>query len=149
MENDLKKRILDEQLFPYEGMSLEERNYYLNIIRNCKDICDTENQVNNQSRCEIVEMKFKKDKNIINANGSVHIGNENRCINSDIYIRENSIIVDMEVIRLCVNVLHKQYRVIDEFKLENDILKRRSRYNYKAKGVFENIENEEMKGRLK
>ena len=128
MENDLKEKIFDEQRFPYEGMSLEERNYYLNIIRNCKDICNTENQVNNQSRCQIVEMRFKKDKDIVSVNGSVHIGNENRCINADIFNTKDSVVVDMLVTRLCIDTEHKEYRVLDEFKIEKGFLKRRSQY---------------------
>ena len=38
--NELLDIILDEQNFPCENMSKDERNYYLNILRNCKDICD-------------------------------------------------------------------------------------------------------------
>jgi len=43
--NKLLDVILDEQKFPYEGMNIEERNCYLNIIRNCKDICDSQYKV--------------------------------------------------------------------------------------------------------
>lgn len=149
MSNNIEL-ILDEQIFPYEGMSLEERNYYLNIIRNCKDICDSENKVNLISKCEIVGLYFKKkDNNKINVNGSLKIGNENRCIDADIYVEKDSIIVDMLINRLCTKDTNKEYRVLDEFKIENDILKRRSQYNYNMISIFDNIENEEMKGRLR
>ena len=50
-----KQLILDEQYFPYYNMTLEERNFYLKLLRNCKDICSTEQKVNNQDKCEIVE----------------------------------------------------------------------------------------------
>lgn len=149
MKKDLITGILDEQKFPYEGMSLEERNYYLNIIKNCKDISDTENKVGKISKCEILRLYFKKQDGIVNINGSLCIGNENRCINADIFFEKDSIVVDMLITRLCVQTEHKEYRVLDEFKLENDILKRRSQYNYNMKSIFDNIENEEMKGRLK
>lgn len=149
MAIDLGRILLDEKRFPYEGMSLDERNYYFNIISNCKDICNTENRVNDENKCRIIELHFKKNNSVINVNGSVNIGNENRCINADIFINKNSIVVDMLVTRLCVDDKLKEYSVLDEFKLEKGVLKRRSQYNYNMTSIFENIENEEMKGRLK
>lgn len=54
IDNELMDRILDEQDFPYENMTLDERNYYLDIIKNCKDICDTDNKADGISTCEII-----------------------------------------------------------------------------------------------
>lgn len=145
--------ILDEQWFPYEGMTLEERNYYLNIIKNCKDICDTENKVDNVSNCELVELHLKKNLNTVSFNGSLTIGTdkvrENRTIEGDLFLLKDSVVVDYEIIRLCIEEQPKKYRVLDEFKIENDILKRRSQYNYNMKSIYDNIDNEEMKGKLR
>lgn len=149
MEKDLEEILLDEQRFPYVGMSLEERNYYLNIIKNCKETCDTENKVGKISKCEITRLHFKKQDGIVNVNGALNIGSENRWINADIFFEKDSIVVDMLITRLCAQTNHKEYRVLDEFKLENDILKRRSYYNYNMTSIFNNIDNEEMRGRLK
>ena len=63
--NELLKEILDEQRFPCENMSKEERNYYLNILRNCKDICDSDNKVNGIGKCEILETKLVKKEEFI------------------------------------------------------------------------------------
>lgn len=149
MSKDLLDTVLDEQRFPYEGMSREERNHYLNIIKNCKDISDSENKVDNKSKCEIVQLCFRRKDSIVNVNGSLSIGSENRCIDADIFFFKDSIVVNMLITRLRVQVEPKEYRVLDEFKLDNDILKRRSQYNYNMTSIFDNIENEEMKGRLK
>lgn len=145
--------ILDEQIFPYEGMTLEERNYYLNIIKNCKDICDTENKVDNVSNCELVELHLKKKDDIVSFNGSLTIGTnkkrEYRTIEGELFLLKNSVVVDYEIIRLCIQEEPKKYRVLDEFKIEKDILKRKSMYNYNMKSIYEIVENEEMKGKLR
>lgn len=145
--------ILDEQWFPYLGMTLEERNYYLNIIRHCKDICDTENKVDNVSKCELIELHLKKNNNVVSFNGSLTIGTdnlrENRTIEGDLFLEKDSVIVDYEIIRLCIKDEPKKYRVLDEFKIVKDKLQRRSMYNYNMKSIYDTIENEEMKGKLR
>lgn len=141
--------ILDEQKFPYENMTLEERNYYINILKSCKDICDSINKVDNQSKCEIVSLNFKKEGNVINANGFLTIGSENRCIDANIYISKKNIIVDMQITRLLSNGTNEVYTVLDEFTVQNDKLKRFSQYNVDMKSLYDEIENKEMKGRLK
>ena len=141
--------LLDEQRFPCIGMSKDERNYCLNIIRNCKDICNTENKVDGINKCEIVEMHFRKDNNVISFSGSLSIGKEYRTIEGYMYMKKNKVILDSKITRLCVDCKNKEYKVLDEFKLENDILKRRSKYNYNMKSLYEEINDETVKGRLK
>lgn len=87
MTND--ERILDEQLFQYQGMSYEERNFYLNdIIKNCKEISNTVNIVDNNRTCQIVEMRFKKNNDEVYFNGSLSIGSENRSVSGIIYEKQ-------------------------------------------------------------
>lgn len=143
------QRLLDEKLFPHEGMSYEEMQFYLNnIIKNCKDICDTVYKVDNKSTCDVVEMKFKKNNKKIDFNGSVSIGSEKRFVDGYIYIEKNDIVVDMHIIRLCVECENKEYRVLDQFKLYNKQLKRKSFYNYNIGSSLEDIEDEQVKGKL-
>ena len=146
--NKLLDKILDEQSFPCENMSKEERNYYLNILRNCKDICDSENKVNNIGKCEILEAKLVKKEEFITFNGTMTISSENRSMSGFIFIKEDSVIVDMQVTRY-FDEGHKSYSTLDEFKLEDNKLVRRSQYNYNMNSIIEEIENEEMKGKLK
>lgn len=156
MTNDeLVARILDEQNFPYIGMTLEQRNYYLNIVRNCKDITDTIHKVGNESKCQILQLSFKKETDSIYINGILTIEDknlnisENRCIDGYILPYKNSIVVDMHITRLCVSSIHKEYRTLDEFKLEKNILKRKSNYNYERIIYIDNIETDLLKGRGK
>lgn len=143
--------ILDEQKFPYLGMTKEERNYYINIIKNCKDICDTENKVDNISKCEIITLQFEKNNDVVKFDGALTIGEgkENRYIVGQIFLNKDKIRVDMEISRLTVKCKNKVYRVFDEFTLENGVLKRSSLYNYNFKKICDEINNEEMKGKLK
>ena len=141
--------ILDEQRFPYILMDKNERDYCLNIIRSCKDICDTDNKVNNINKCEIVEMHFRKDDNIVSFSGSLSIGSEFRTIEGYLYLEKDKILVDYKITRLCSETDKKEYTVLDEFKLENDTLKRRSQYNYDMKSLYTEVNDETVKGRLR
>ena len=152
-EQERIQRILDEQNFPYLFMTLEERDFCLNILKNCKDICDSNYKVDGEGKCELLQLSLKKNDNVISANGIMRIGRENRCINADIFLKPNKIIVDSNITRLIENengnVEAKSYTVLDEFAIENNKLKRRSQYNYDMKSLYDEIENEEMKGKLK
>lgn len=145
-----KQLILDEQYFPYYNMTLEERNFYLKLLRNCKDICSTEQKVNNQDKCEIVEMSLKKnDENDIYAQGSLIINGEVRCIDADIFKDDKKIFIDMHVTRLCNESSKKEYRVLDIFEIQSNKLKRTSEYNYDMKKNINELSDEEIKERLK
>ena len=147
MTND--ERILDEQLFQYQGMSYEERNFYLNdIIKNCKEISNTVNIVDNNSTCQIVEMRFKKNNDEVYFNGSLSIGSENRSVSGIIYEETDSILVDMHITRLCVECDIKEYTVSDEFKIINGNVLRSSLYNASYENTYEIVENDEVKGKL-
>ena len=145
---DNERLVLEEQRFPGENMSREERNYYLNILRNCKDICDSENKVNNIGKCEILKTRLVKKEEFITFNGIMTISGESRSMSGFIFIKEDSVIVDMQVTRY-FDEGHKSYSTLDEFKLKDNKLIRRSQYNYNMDSIIEEIENEEMKGKLK
>ncbi len=145
-----KQLILDEKYFPYYNMTLEERNFYLKLLRNCKDICSTEQKVNNQDKCEIVEMSLRKNnENDIYAQGSLIINGEVRCIDADIFKDDKKIFVDMHVTRLCNESSKKEYRVLDIFEIQSNKLKRTSEYNYDMKKNTNELSDEEIKERLK
>jgi hypothetical protein len=148
INNELLDMILDEQNFPCENMSKDERNYYLNILRNCKDICDSENKVNDIGKCEVLQVRLVKKEDFITFNGLMIISGESRSMNGLIFVKDDSIIVDMQVTRIFGDG-QKTYTTLDEFKLKDNKLIRRSQYNYNMNSIIEEIENEEMKGKLK
>lgn len=145
MEEEIKKQIIDEQYFPYINMTLEERNYYLEILNSCQDICDSKFKINNEGKCNIVEMHFKKVNDNITFNGSLNIGNkENRCIDGTIYIETNKLIVDSHITRLGQINEFREYTVLDEFSILKNKIKRRSQYNFDMQSIYT-----EMKGKTK
>ena len=140
--------VLDEQFFKKENMTEEEFQYYFEFIENCQDICDSKYKVNGNGKCEILELHLKKiEPSIIQFNGTVYIGKENRCINGSIIVRGKQIAIDMKVERLLVTE-NKIYSTLDNFKIKPDKIIRTSYYDYKDLVVTE-IENREMKEKLR
>lgn len=150
--NKKAKILLDEQKFPCFDMPKEERNMYLNIIRNCKDICNTENKVGIFNKCKIIQMVLRKKGSAVTFNGVLSIGEdnkfENRCVNGELYVDNNMILVYMNVERF-KNIGQREYSVVDEFKLENNILTRKTRYDYIKTDIIEEVKDEKMKGLIK
>ena len=147
-----EQEILNEKYYRFQDIDVNDRKYYLDIIKNCKDICDTEQEVDGCRTCQIVEMLFKKIGNRVVVNGSLTVGEkikENRTIEADMYLDNGKVIVDMLITRLCTLDNIKKYRVLDEFSIIDNKLQRRSQYNYDMKSIYTNIDNNEMKGRLK
>ena len=149
MNNDYTSMILDEQKFPYENMTLDERNFCLKVIRNCKDISNSDHKVNGIGNCEILELEFKKENSYIRANGILTISNENRLIDAEIFIEKEHVVVDMLITRLEVKNEINKYRVLDEFTQEKDSVKRKSYYNYNMKDTYSFLNDNFMKGRLR
>lgn len=147
-----QKNAIFEQNFPCRGMSREERQTCLNIIRNCKEISDTDYKIDGQNKCELLQMSFEKKNGEIAINGTISIGDkvkEARCIDGSIYIDTSTILVDMHVVRVCSDTLFNEYFVVDEFKMINGQLVRESYYDYDMKKLRTKIDNNEIKGKLK
>ena len=139
--------IIDEQFFRKENMTEEEFMYYFEIIENCKDINDSKYKVNGVGKCEILELHLKKiEPSIIELNGTVYIGKQNRCINGSIIEREKQTIVEIKVERLLVPE-DKTYNTLDVFEKDDNKIFRTSYYNYKEPTTIE-IENNKTKERL-
>lgn len=139
--------IIDEQFFRKENMTEEEFMYYFEIIENCKDINDSKYKVNGVGKCEILELHLKKiEPSIIELNGTVYIGKQNRCINGSIIEREKQTIVEIKVERLLVPE-DKIYNTLDVFEKDDNKTFRTSYYNYKEPTTIE-IENNKTKERL-
>ena len=139
--------------FTAENITSKEREYYLNILKHCKDISDNDQKINGIGKCNILKILLTKKDGKINANGVLSIGIypniEYRTIDADIYIEDKKIIVDMLITRVMSNDNNKEYRVFDLFKIEKDKLIRKSEYNYNLYSTKDNIDDETMKGRLR
>ncbi len=141
MNREKLEEVLIEEDFPAEGMSLDERDFCLELISNCKDIKEPEN-IDNIEPGKLVEMHLKKEQSKIHFNGSVHYilkgATENRCINGIVFKHNGNICVDTQVTRLKNLDGAKVYTMFDEFVIKNgNIISRRSHYNYDLSKKYE------------
>ena len=76
-------RILYEIYFGYKGLSEEEGDYYIDIIRHTKEVTDSEVNVGNPSTTayDLVVMNLKKlETGEVGFNGAISNGTENKCL---------------------------------------------------------------------
>jgi len=149
-EEERKKRILEEQYFSSKNMTYEEKHNYLSVIKCCKDVLDSINKVDGESKCELVQMALEKqDDGTITANGILALSHENRHLYARITLNNNSIGVVSEITRIAYEGENKVYYVSDNFTLENGKLRRKSYYNYNQKYYNAKVENQKVKGLIK
>ena len=126
--------ILLEEYFPYSNMNINERSFYINLLLNTKDICDSEVSINSKSSCEydLLYLNLKKNQNqFVSFDGVIANDSENRMINGQIVRSGNKFIVVTNVYRCndCINEENKEYTVIDEFVSKSDRIIRKTRYD--------------------
>lgn len=151
--DEYEYKIYDEK-FPGEGMTCEERDYYLSILEMCKDICDSENKINDIGKCEILRARLIKENDSVKVDGYLYIGEpgkgEGRYLNAEMFFKPDSVVVAMKITRLGGKGQNKEYNVLDHFSLENRKINRRSVYNYDTMKYFnDTVVNQEMKGKLR
>ena len=135
-----EKNILKERYVNYSNMDKREGDYYLEILNNCKDICDSEQVINGQNKCKIVTATIiKKDAQWLTFNCALTLGDEARTIYGDIYTKKNSVIVDMHVERILAHDERSIYTVLDRFEIKDDKVTRKSYYNYNMQETKERI----------
>lgn len=122
MKKEKLEEIKLEQDFPAENMTANERDFYINLLLNCKDI---KSPVNIKAlRSQIVELHLNKKGKEIYFNGSVHYelinACENRCISGMIFKHKGNFYVDMLVTRLVSDCPRKTYSTCDEFIVDDN-----------------------------
>ena len=108
-----KEEILKEEYFRSINMSIEERDFILELLSNCKDI---KNSKYSETSGKIVELSMKKETdNLINLSGSVAYDNENRTLQGTVMYYKDNIIFRNKMTRLCYEGEDKEYFVLDTF----------------------------------
>ena len=134
-------------------MTKEEKNIYLYLIQNCKEITDSIISVDGFRNFNILSMHLYKNGDEIHTNGYGSIGiddnHENRYIYVNIRLKKQEIIVEMDVERLCVEDELKKYKIVDTFYIENGNLKRISEYSFDNKTDIVDINDEKVRGMIK
>lgn len=124
--------IILEQYFPYKNMTIEERNFFINLFINSKDVSDSEVRINKNSdkSYKVNYLGLNKEKNIIRFEAIVSNSSENRMISGFFKGFGNKMTLVSSVYR-CSDVLDdddKDYKIIEDFVFEDDKVFRKSRY---------------------
>lgn len=122
-----------EQYFKYKFLTVDEGDYFLDILRHTKDITDSDIVISNDSDniFDIVFMTLSKEVNgKVSFNGAISNGNENKYIDGLIEKKNNKVYVISDVYRLHENVNDedKRYSVVDYFSFTSNKVNRRSEY---------------------
>ena len=133
-----EENIIFEQYFQYKNLTPEEGDYYLDILRHIKDICDSDIRVSSEgsSIFDIVFMSIIKESNgRVTFNGAVSNGEENKCIDGLIEKIKNKTYVMTEVYRLHPSLEdeEKMYSTVDYFSFSPNSVKRKSYYSNNGK----------------
>ena len=127
---DYYNQILSEQLYPYSNLTSEERDFYLNLLLHTKEICDSQNNVSNNSRtCYDIEylslncfLKNETKRNaLIDFEGTITNRDENRIIRGTIFKHNNKYTVNTSFYRTSgyIDEDDCDFKVIDEFTIRH------------------------------
>jgi hypothetical protein len=129
------EEILIEQYFPYMNMEKEQRDFYINLLLNSKEVTDSEFNLNSYSspQYDLVFISLKNDGKLIRFDGAISNGEENKLIEGAIIRRGNKYFVFSNLFRL-FELVHddkKEYDVIDEFRFKDGGVLRKTTYSDK------------------
>ena len=112
---DIKDELAYELYFRYQNLSKEEGDFYLDVLRRCKEVSDSE--YGNGGAFDIVEMLIAQDEQGVIFNGSMSNGTENRFIHGSIANKLVKTYVDLNVERLC-DVPEREFNVLEVFNFK-------------------------------
>lgn len=127
-------RILSELRFSYQGLSDEEGDFYIDILRHTKEVMDSEVNIKG-SDCttyDLVTVSLKKlDTGEVSFNGAITNDIENKWIDGLIKRIGNKVYVDSNITQLHESVEVKgPYNVVDYFNFKrSDAVERRTTYS--------------------
>lgn len=123
---ELKDELLFELYFRYKNLTKEEGDFYLDVLRKCKEVVDSDHGFN--TKYDIVEMSLSKlDDESVLFNGSMTNGSENRFISGNIVNRRNKTYVTMNIERLC-DEENRYYSSLDVFTFKHSEVRRDTYY---------------------
>lgn len=126
-------RVLFELRFSYQGLSDEEGDYYIDILRHTKEVMDSEVNIKG-SDCttyDLVTVSLKKlDTGEVSFNGAITNDIENKWIDGVIKTIGNKVYVDSNITQLHESVEVKEpYSVVDYFNFKrSDVVIRKTTY---------------------
>lgn len=124
--------IIFEQYFPSFNMSIEERNFFINLLLNSKELEDSAVSINDNAACSyyLTFLKLAKDGNNVIFDGIITNDSENRMISGTILKLASKLAIYMNVYR-CSDVVEeedKEYSVSEQFVFKPNKVLRRTYY---------------------
>lgn len=122
------KQILVEEYFPYENMTVEERNFIMTLLCNTKELEDN-------SDMRIVQCIFRKLENgMYKANGMIASEiSENRGFDAYIDITNNEVSIKSNIVKLLSKDANKEFTEYTNFKkISDDTYHRQTKYSYNS-----------------
>ena len=122
---------LINQTYSYENMEEIDRNFYLNLILQSKDVSDSDINTNDYcNKYDILWIKMCRDKSTVRFDGVIFNKSERKMINGTINNRGNTYYLVTNVYRCSDYVFgeDKEYVTYDNFRFEDDRVVRMSRY---------------------
>ena len=126
-----------EQLFSYKNMNKNERDFYINLILNSKELTESEYNYNKNSSpiYDLVFLALENKGNYAVFYGAVSNGEENKVIEGSIVKKGKRFFVINNFYRLFELINEeedvKEYNVVDEFAFNSKRLKRKTMYGDK------------------
>lgn len=129
----MEDRILYEIYFGYQGLSNEEGDYYIDIIRHTKEVTDSEVNVDplDSTAYDLVMMNLTKlETGEVSFNGAISNGNENKCLEGVIKKIGDRVFVTSKLVSLHPSIPEKKpYDVIDYFTFKGKNVLRKTSYS--------------------
>ncbi len=126
-------RLIYETRFRYDGLNEEDGDFYLNVIRNTKEVMDSiHNACNGPCNYDIVVMSLHKIDNTVRFSGAISNECENKWLNGVIYDGDK-IIVESEITLLHDSVSKVPFHSVDVFSDDERVTTYRDGSVYKSK----------------
>lgn len=128
---NIEDKILFEIFFDYQGLSAEEGDFYLDVLRHTKEITDSEYNMGNPkgTSYDLVTMSLKRlESGEVNFNGAICNDCENKWINGVMKKIGNRVYVTSEFTMLHPSFECTTYVVNDYFTFKDEYVLRKTLY---------------------
>jgi serine/threonine-protein kinase RIO1 len=143
-----EEEVLIEQLFPCSNMNKEDRNFYLNLIINSKELTDSIYNYTSASptKYDLVFLTLQNEGSIVRFNGAISNGEENKMYYGVILNKDDKYYIHSNFYRLFDLVFgsEKEYSSTDQFTFKKNKVERRTIYkNNKSFKAYVNLKSDE------
>ena len=130
-----EEEVILEQYFRSQNLDKQNRDFYLNLILNSKELTESEFNYTSTSpsKYDLVFISLNNEGSIVRFDGAVSNGEENKLFYGAILRKGNKYVICADFYRLFDLIFgdDKEYRIVEEFKFKEDSVLRRTTYGDK------------------